>query len=570
MHTNVSLYIKTRSTHIPFFLALFCRYTLSFLLWGGMFIQTHDALDSEFVYSTIIGKFWSSLDTSVFDVFLNGNLDWSYFARSVQPQMLLWTVLTPEWAYIATDLSCITLGYFGTYKLLRMISLSKLDSALFSGLFAFSISYTILGFGYATTPLIIYICLRKKKARHTDYIISSVSGLNSALAIHAIFTPVVVILTRIILGTSFNTKKCVNIISLYILSAMLGSFSLIYNTFTEIQSHRTTWNIYADSLSLHIFLKHVFSNLTAMASWYHAIITPAYYPAIFLTLIVIAKRKFTGHALLITTTIACATAIKYFWPIYENFIPGPLRSIQLDRIGFYTALMTILLSARALISTPAKWSIYLFRITTATAILFCFNSSIGLTKSLISSILPDTFYFESFILKINQENTEKNDTLKIITSNFSNAQAFIHRSNTVNGYYKINEYSCLRKIVGTSKVMSFGVDPMIAPYNGIRAIDGYHNLYPATYKNQFRPVIEDKLFASESLRRYYDGWGSRVYSFADRATSILPNFVEARRLGATYVIANREIVDDSLSEVSVPCLEGSGLRLYTIISPHTK
>ena len=41
--------------------------------------------------------------------------------------------------------------------------------------------------------------------------------------------------------------------------------------------------------------------------------------------------------------------------------------------------------------------------------------------------------------------------------------------------------------------MSVGLDPMIAVMNDIRVIDGYHSVYPLSYKIKFRKIIEKEL-----------------------------------------------------------------------------
>ena len=60
---------------------------------------------------------------------------------------------------------------------------------------------------------------------------------------------------------------------------------------------------------------------------------------------------------------------------------------------------------------------------------------------------------------------------------------------TFDGYYKFKDYTFIKNIVKNSRVMSVGLDPMIAVMNDIRVIDGYHTLYHASYKKKFRKII---------------------------------------------------------------------------------
>ena len=60
-------------------------------------------------------------------------------------------------------------------------------------------------------------------------------------------------------------------------------------------------------------------------------------------------------------------------------------------------------------------------------------------------------------------------------------------------------------------VVSIGIYPAAALYNGFYCLDGYSNNYPLAYKHAFRQVIEGELNKSEYLRALFDTWGSRCY-----------------------------------------------------------
>ncbi|WP_407926441.1 DUF6044 family protein [Aquibacillus kalidii] len=65
------------------------------------------------------------------------------------------------------------------------------------------------------------------------------------------------------------------------------------------------------------------------------------------------------------------------------------------------------------------------------------------------------------------------------------------------------------------RVASIGLHPSIAQYNGFYTLDTYNNIYPLSYKYQFREIIAPELEKNSSLKRYYDEWGSRCYIFVD-------------------------------------------------------
>jgi len=41
--------------------------------------------------------------------------------------------------------------------------------------------------------------------------------------------------------------------------------------------------------------------------------------------------------------------------------------------------------------------------------------------------------------------------------------------------------------------LSVGLDPMVAAMNNIYTIDGYHAIYPLSYKKKFRKIIKKQL-----------------------------------------------------------------------------
>jgi hypothetical protein len=56
------------------------------------------------------------------------------------------------------------------------------------------------------------------------------------------------------------------------------------------------------------------------------------------------------------------------------------------------------------------------------------------------------------------------------------------------------------------RVVSIGMHPNVAQYNGFYTLDSYSNIYPLSYKNEFRKIIEPE---------YFDYWGGRCYIFVD-------------------------------------------------------
>ncbi len=63
------------------------------------------------------------------------------------------------------------------------------------------------------------------------------------------------------------------------------------------------------------------------------------------------------------------------------------------------------------------------------------------------------------------------------------------------------------------RVVSVGINPSVALYNGFRTADGYWPMYDLHYKHRFREVISSELDKNEKLKEYFDDWGHRVHMF---------------------------------------------------------
>jgi len=137
---------------------------------------------------------------------------------------------------------------------------------------------------------------------------------------------------------------------------------------------------------------------------------------------------------------------------------------------------------------------------------------------------------------------------------------------TFKGYYDYENYKYIKSLIGDSRTLSIGLDPMVAVVNDIKVIDGYHNIYPLSYKLKFRKVIEKQLDNYPDTKKQYDFVGSRVYAYVEDSKDIIRiDFRQARLLGAEYVISKFSISNSMLQSICEKCNNSSELFLYKII-----
>lgn len=138
-------------------------------------------------------------------------------------------------------------------------------------------------------------------------------------------------------------------------------------------------------------------------------------------------------------------------------------------------------------------------------------------------------------------------------------------NNSFENYYRFDAYKKIKSIVENNRVMSIGIDPMIAVMNDLKAIDGYHTVYPLSYKTEFRNIIKAELDINPQLQNYYDNWGNRIYIFFNDQNNILVDFKSAYNLGARFVISTFEINNLYLEFVDcINCYYEKNIYLYKI------
>jgi hypothetical protein len=111
-------------------------------------------------------------------------------------------------------------------------------------------------------------------------------------------------------------------------------------------------------------------------------------------------------------------------------------------------------------------------------------------------------------------------------------------------YLRESDYSEIKELVGTGRVMSLGVDPSSAILNGINSANGYLTLYPLSYKREWLGVI-DRVIQDTKNESYYKDWGSRVYTFAGPESYLKLDLCSAGGKELDYAVSNFKLSNES-------------------------
>ena len=501
---------KTISIHVLFlFITLFLGNLLSFLLFNNLTTFYHDNLDGIIVENKILGEFYSGNQSSI-EIFLNGELKIYYHRHFLKPFILIYSILNVEFAYFFTEFFVKLIAYFSFFIFAKKFSKNLIIISTFSALYASSLPFKTLGFGLAVLPYIIYLVLFKEKLKTKHFFFLFFFGINTDFVADFFFIPILISLIFFINKQLLliKTKKIFLISAIFFFFAALTSSNLIYVKLFDPTTHRIEF--YSEPIS---FFESIKSEI------------------------------FTFFLIPNSLNWTLIKNLPYQIIIYQSIIFLFLIKNNLSKKIFILIIFLHILSI-------------IFNLTS--------NTVFGFKLSWIDIYRPSLFIFLLFFLS-----TKKTNKVKILTylSIFplvlfqinSSAVPFIKKNiyktqdyrnvYTFEGYYMIDDFQEIKKIVQENRVATIGYDPLIAAFNGIPVIDGYHALYPLDYKKKFYKLIKKELDKNALLNSYYQNWGSRVYLFIDNENNIEIDFLEAKKIGAKYIISKFELSSSSLYQI---------------------
>lgn len=121
--------------------------------------------------------------------------------------------------------------------------------------------------------------------------------------------------------------------------------------------------------------------------------------------------------------------------------------------------------------------------------------------------------------------------------NFRHHEEFRNTSTpTFKEFFAEKQFSKIRSFIALPqseyRVVSVGIFPSVASYNGFYTLDGYFPNYPLSYKHRFRRIISPELDKSARAAAYFDDWGSRVYIFSSEIydETITPRYAQEKTI----------------------------------------
>ena len=483
--------MNAKSMKYIFWIGIACVFIthLPFLILGeASYVMTHDNLDSELVYLILLkmsNNLIGSSETGIVPNIFNG-IHRDFFHSEFNVIRLLFYYLPAFWAYVLNSLIIRLLGFLGVFLLAKdyFKSSNQLNTLLIAVAFSCLQVHSIFGLCVMGQPLLLWSFLNLKTARKPWFSIAFICLF--AFYSNFITTGPFVLIVLFFIGiyNRFIVKKTVHTyywIGIFLLLTLfiLADFSLFKNFFVGHEPYqKDAWKFFVPDLTQNI-RRFVSVLVSGTMHTLHGSIFP-----IFALLAYAAIKRapvFKPASLVMILIISIVT----FFVFYRN-ITVPLEE--------HFHLITAFNFSRFIFLIPFSY----------TLILLIINQEKKLSSSLV--LILTMAYATSVAFK----NTElKVNAAKIMlpakfTKNYLSFESFF----ATQLYDDIHKY--INKPKDSYRVVSLGVQPSIAQYNGFYTLDAYQNLYPLSYKNTFREIIKGEIDKDAKFQKFWDNHGTNM------------------------------------------------------------
>lgn len=504
-----------------------------FLLGEEAHMRVHDNLDSNIAWYKVLkesGKLFAPADASIPQI-MNGELTRNAFYSEFYAIIALFMVFPPMIAYGLSQFITRSLAFLGMYLLLeKYILKDKLPFIQIGVALLFALTpywpsgmLSILGMPLA---LWAFLNIRNGEKSWKNYFIISVLPFLSSFVLgffYFLSAMGVFWLIDCIRNKKWNWHFFLAIAymtSIYLLiDYRLVTTMLLPNELTNRDVFVPSKNSFFRSIQL-IFKNYIIAH-NQDRSVHEYVILPVSLTLLFYLLITKQWKKEKLFLFLHIAHFLLSTWYAFWW--YEGWQPIKdkitiLRTYNFSRYHYFSPIIVYALFAISLyiLWNKGKWGKRLAVLFVALQffILVPYNEQIYYRKS------PN---FREF---------------------FAEEQ-----------FTEIKEY--INKPVEEYRVVSIGIHPAIAQYNGLYTLDSYNNIYPLSYKLEFRKIIEPELVKNNTLASYFDEWGGRCYIFVDelgknyeyskyknkKIQRLELNIEQLKRMGGEYIISSVEILN---------------------------
>jgi len=569
-------------------------YILSyFYLKDEIHLKIHDNLDGEFLYLHLLAKTGQAFNfrpDAVIENVMNG-LPRSLLRSGLNVTVLLFVLFDSLTAYIMNDLIVHAIGFIGMYLLLTRYIIRGTKQRYIAVFL--SLSFTLIpfysaanGISVAGQPLLLFSFLNILNMRHriSDYLVIILFPFYSWIVLVGPFIVIALLIVSLfdaVKNKSINYKFLLWIFilcMLYVAIEFQMFYAVLFNS--NITIHRVEWRgvdfrLVTFFSCLRDTLDHLLTTQRHSGTFYT-------FPIILSTLAALFTMRYSPHARaqaqrnikipprpplakggwgdfyitlkgnhVFSGVLVSILAITFFWGFYPFFIYFPAKFIpkiqvfQWDRFYFLLPLCWFILFAFSLLiiiqsrNRYVVWFVYLALLAQLFAVIA------GNTRFLMN--------VHAVVYKTISKYTDISNVSWFPKNKSPNFRQFF----AVNLFSQIRDY--INKDQSTYRVVSIGMHPSVAQYNGFYTLDSYQSSYPLEYKHRFRAIIAPELDKSVQLKEHFYGWGSRCYVFSSelydgcysmcgkdnsvKITDFNINTAALKKMGGAYILSAVEITN---------------------------
>ena len=488
---------------------LSCLFMIPFLVLGtGSIVTYHDQLDGE-LFSYLLTARYLFTDIRIYPEIMNG----LPAAGAVPPAplfVLFYVFLKPFTAFLLSQWIICLIAFSGMYLLLLRLTGQEFISFGIAVIFMLLPFYPVYGLCIPGQPLLCYAIVSLSSgtgSRWKYYLLILFYGVSSSLVLvgfacllltglFAVWKSIKTIRSRERVPLYPWASLCV-LLSAYLVTN-LGLIRQVLFPENTYVSHKT--EMVLSPQDFWGYFREAFGTGISYAQSYHTILFFLIVLCLFLSFLhVIAKKKAAGFSDSLSLCLKAAGILFFifivclFYAFYHgsfvtdirNASDGLLKTFNLDRICWLLPTAWCVLAGYLLTfltQSDKKAAVLTY------GCIFVILGIWGLTVLLHSSLRPNL----SKWLKGNEYYALDWDS-----------------------FFAEDIFSQIDEAIGKPQesyhVVSVGIYPAAAAYNGFYCLDGYSNNYPLEYKHIFRQIMEGELNKNDYVRYLFDNWGNRCY-----------------------------------------------------------
>ena len=474
------------------------------LLGKGSYVQVHDQMDGEILNYIYQAKYLFQGD--VIPEFMNG-MGKEAMTPPAPFGVLFYKIFEPFMAFVVMQWFVVAVGFFGMYYLCSYLQLPEEVGFVTGAMFAYMPFYPTYGLACLGAPLLVLSFLRYVKGEKQVWALGGIvlyAGMSSLTLVGFVW-----LLAGGVLAICFfvkekqertgwnKTMRTVMATGVLLITYLLVNLNLLKTLFgTGYVTHREEMAI-ATPVDFMARFEELFFQGGSYSNTYAAGICLVGLLVIFMSRYcrqgeMPAKARRIGCLLggVFVAALAAATWNTAFVLGVRSQIGGMLKHFQADRIYWIFPFVWMLLFALILDYIVAY-------------IRLCgrrFRGMLALSIGLLLFALQGAQIF--------RDSTMNKNLRLLLVDGYSQKQ-------TWESIYMEDVFAKIDEVLPGEKseysVVSLGIYPSAALYNGFVCADGYSNNYDLEYKHAFRRIIANELEKREEVRTYFDDWGNRLY-----------------------------------------------------------